>query len=87
MGIHLAIILSTSQKVSKYYEHLRKEYGPVAGYIKYPTILKNCSMHNMCSPSYSYYVGQKPHIMVTDLDMLKQIMVKDFQNFMDHEVG
>lgn len=35
---------------------------------------------------YSYYVGQKPHIMVTDLDMLKQIMVKDFQNFMDHEV-
>ena len=25
--------------------------------------------------------------MVTDLDMLKQIMVKDFQNFMDHEVN
>ena len=36
---------------------------------------------------YSFYVGQKPHIMVTDLDMLKQIMVKDFQNFMDHEVN
>ena len=36
---------------------------------------------------YSYYVGQKPHILVTDLDMLKQIMVKEFNNFMDHEVG
>lgn len=45
---------------------------------------KNSEIHNFF---YSFYVGQKPHIMVTDLDMLKQIMVKDFQNFMDHEVN
>ena len=37
--------------------------------------------------SYSYYIGPTPHILVADLDMLKQIMVKDFNNFMDHEVG
>ena len=36
--------------------------------------------------SYRYYIGQKPHILVTDLDMLKQILVKDFNNFVDREV-
>ena len=37
--------------------------------------------------TYRFYLGQKPHVLVTDLDMLKQIMVKDFNNFMDHEVS
>ena len=41
----------------------------------------------MYTLSYSYYIGPTPHVLVTDLDMLKQIMVKDFNNFMDHEVG
>ena len=36
---------------------------------------------------YRFYIGQRPHILVTDLDMLKQIMVKDFNNFMDHDVS
>ena len=34
----------------------------------------------------SYYIGQRPHILVADLDMLKQIMVKDFHIFVDREV-
>ena len=33
-----------------------------------------------------FYTGQQPNIMITDLDMLKQIMVKEFDSFMDHEV-
>ena len=37
--------------------------------------------------SNRFYVGQEPHILVTDLDMLKQILVKDFNNFMDHAVS
>ena len=28
-----------------------------------------------------YYIGRKPRILITDLDILKQIMVKDFDNF------
>ena len=35
----------------------------------------------------SYYIGQKPYIMITDVDMLKQILVKDFNNFMDRPVS
>ena len=33
-----------------------------------------------------FYIGKKPQILITDLDMLKQIMVKDFDNFPDHSV-
>ena len=42
---------------------------------------------NYCSFYYRFYIGQKPNVLITDLDILKQIMVKEFDNFMDHEVG
>ena len=34
-----------------------------------------------------YYIGQQAYIVITDLDMLKQVMVKDFDNFSDHVVS
>ena len=34
-----------------------------------------------------FYIGQRPHILIADLDILKQIMVKDFDNFTDHAVS
>ena len=37
--------------------------------------------------SYRYYLGRRPRIIITDLDMLKQILVKDFDNFTDHTVS
>ena len=33
------------------------------------------------------YIGKKPHIMIADLDILKQIMVKEFDKFPDHSVS
>ena len=36
---------------------------------------------------YRYYIGQQAYILITDLDMLKEIMVKDFDNFSDHYVS
>ena len=36
--------------------------------------------------TYRYYIGQQAYILITDLDILKQIMVKDFDNFSDHNV-
>ena len=35
---------------------------------------------------YRYYVGSQPYMLVSDLDMLKQIMIKDFDNFTDRLV-
>jgi hypothetical protein len=35
---------------------------------------------------YRYYVGQQAYVMISDLDILKQILVKDFDNFIDHTV-
>ena len=34
-----------------------------------------------------YYVGIRPFVVVKDLEMLKQIMVKQFDNFIDRQVG
>ena len=33
-----------------------------------------------------FYIGRAPYVLITDLDMLKQILVKDFNNYMDHAV-
>ena len=33
-----------------------------------------------------YYIGQQAYVLITDLDILKQILVKDFDNFSDHAV-
>ena len=38
-------------------------------------------------PNCSYYTGQQPYIIIADLDMFKQILVKDFDNFSDHAVS
>ena len=37
--------------------------------------------------SYRFYVGQAPNVLIADLDILKQIMVKDFDSFTDHAVS
>ena len=34
----------------------------------------------------SYYLGQKPGVYITDLEILKHVMVKDFEAFMDRPV-
>jgi hypothetical protein len=34
-----------------------------------------------------YYIGQQANIMIADLDILKQILVKEFDNFGDHAVS
>ena len=44
-------------------------------------------MYQTFNLSYRYYLGCRPWIVVTDLDMLKQILVKDFDNFTDHAVS
>ena len=36
---------------------------------------------------YRYYLGQQAYIQITDLDILKQILVKDFDKFSDHAVS
>ena len=36
---------------------------------------------------YRYYIGPRAFILINDLDMLKQIMVKDFDSFSDHTVS
>ena len=38
-------------------------------------------------PTCRFYVGRTPQILVADVDMLKQILVKDFNNFMDYPVS
>lgn len=40
-------------------------------------------MHGCCR----FYIGKKPQIMISDLDILKEIMVKQFDNFSDHSVS
>ncbi len=36
---------------------------------------------------FGYYFGFKPILVVTDLELLKQVMVKDFHNFIDRGVN
>ena len=35
---------------------------------------------------YRYYNGIRPHVVVSDLEMLKEILVKQFDVFTDREV-
>ena len=35
---------------------------------------------------YRFYIGCQPSILVSDLEMLKQIMIKNFDNFTDRSV-
>ena len=55
------------------------------GIIRLPVkkLAKFSIMHFSCR----YYLGRRPRIVITDLDMLKQILVKDFDNFTDHTVS
>ena len=42
----------------------------------------------VCEINYCrYYIGQQANIQIADLDILKQILVKDFDNFSDHSVS
>ena len=34
-----------------------------------------------------FYIGPQPFVVISDMEMLKQIMVKDFDNFSDHTVS
>jgi len=34
-----------------------------------------------------FYIGQRPTIMVADLEMIKHVMVKEFSSFIDREVS
>jgi hypothetical protein len=36
---------------------------------------------------FGYYLGFQPILVVTDLELLKQVMVKDFHNFIDRGVN
>ena len=38
-------------------------------------------------PVSGFYLGQQPEILITDLDILKEILVKDFNKFMDRPVS
>ena len=38
-------------------------------------------------PVSGFYIGQRPHVLITDLEILKDILVKDFNNFMDRPVS
>jgi len=48
--------------------------------------------HNLHSPYIyhgwsRYYRGQRPYMMLADLEMVKQVTVKEFNSFMDREVS
>ena len=46
-----------------------------------------CCKRSVSSNFCRFYIGAQAHILIADLDMLKQIMVKDFANFSDHLVS
>lgn len=71
------------QNLVEHDNYLTKTYGQVSGYVN--------NMHVKIAINYTgtnrFYIGQQPHILISDLDMIKQIMTKDFQNFPDHPVS
>ena len=38
-------------------------------------------------PVSGFYLGKQPRIIITDVEIVKGVMVKDFNNFMDHPVS
>lgn len=52
---------------------------------KYENLILQWLLHEVSL--IRFYIGQEAHILITDLEILKQIMVKDFNNFMDREVS
>ena len=38
-------------------------------------------------PFHRFYVGLRPTVMVVDPEMIKQVMVKEFNTFMEREVS
>ena len=45
------------------------------------------ALHVILSLIFRYYNGKRPYCVVSDLDMLREIMVKQFDVFTDREVG
>jgi len=41
-------------------------------------------VYHVCS---RFYVGQRPYLLVADLEMVKQVTVKEFNSFVDREVS
>ena len=39
-----------------------------------------------CGRPFSYYLGQRPVILIADPEMIKEIAVKQFNNFCDRQV-
>lgn len=60
-------------------------YGSMKSFFKKPNVerydelLKNYG--NICG----YYIGQKPSILVCDMELIKRIQIKDFHNFSDRQ--
>lgn len=53
-----------------------------AAIILMPCAVINFFTHFLCS----FYFGASPELLVSDLDILKDVMVKDFDSFMDRPV-
>ena len=49
-------------------------------------LIYTCASIHIFLLAYRYYNGHMPVLSVTDVDMLKQILVKDFDIFMDRPV-
>ena len=57
-----------------------KKYGPVFGYCLYIMYLLKLTFTQQCC---RYYVGAAPKVAITDVEIAKEIMVKEFENFSD----
>ena len=44
-------------------------------------------LNKQYGPVCGFYIGQRPQIVVTDIDVLKGVLVKNFKNFQDRQVS